>query len=1014
MRAIAGGTPALRDDVRTRTVVAAAAVVAVLGGMVIGVSVGAGVRARPHNDRPLVGAIRWDGWYGSSKGVVAKVVEECLSPKRYQRRAPERTKVLSDTAVEIGPYTQQIIDQEIADAKRAGIDYWAYVSYDPADPLSDALKLHLSSKRRGDVRFCNILEAGRSGSASQFAARMQRFVDLMREPNYMRLLGGRPLFFVGFIQDAYVEAWGGREAGRKLWDGFRASVKAAVGREPYLVIMDFSPQRGKELADALGFDAVSAYAIPGDGGNESPYAKLRQFARDFWTGARDAGARVIPTAMAGWDRRPRIERPHPWEPWQKPGEGMHRYFQTPTPDELAAHVREAADWVVANPSTCEARAALIYAWNEHDEGGWIARTLGEGAARVDALERMWRQRQAEPAQGAPSFEGRFFRGKGDVEYLELLDTARRMFAPDPEYQNIPMLYTPAWNGFVEGPTWGAWWVQNSYGPTYAALPFLAEPLTTFLQNSQDLWFDQMGDGKTVRPHRHWQWTPPDGALCDAAGPGFFIAKQGDGRVDIHDWGMEFAAAGLLMQSELLLISRDAEEIARYLPRLERTADFLETRRDPKNDLYLAGPAGNLLAPSYAGWKKPDGSYGMAYLAGLSVTTVGALDRLIELEKLAGRRAKADLYARRRAATRKGLAALLERDGYFVRSIDPDGVRHGVFGAERHGYIEASPNHDAVCFRVADDRLAASIMGKLTSIAGLRPHGFVIPNWPSYDDMYEKPEGLWAFGTWVNGGHWSTCEARMILAYYRTGMWEDARRSMEKLLSFAHRFRMDNPLTEFGSNVYQPAQPINITYDAFGPPAAMVRGLFEYLYRADGLTLIPHVPPGVLEMEQRFPIRFGAKKMWLATVGSGTINGVWVDGKRWRRHSKTEVRLPYEGVPDDVRIVVALGGARPDPAYLARRPDPAPPLDGPAASQLKATVEALRAQLERLDAGDPATASRLAHVRLALDCAAAAGLRERLKAEGRLRPLPPESDKAADALYRDTVTRLAEGLARGEK
>ena len=35
-------------------------------------------------------------------------------------------------------------------------------------------------------------------------------------------------------------------------------------------------------------------------------------------------------------------------------------------------------------------------------------------------------------------------------------------------------------------------------------------------------------------------------------------------------------------------------------------------------------------------------------------------------------------------------------------------------------------------------------------------------------MYEEPEGLWAFGTWVNGGHWSTCEARMMLAYYRLG------------------------------------------------------------------------------------------------------------------------------------------------------------------------------------------------------------------------------------------------------
>src|SRR6185295_7220913 len=163
------------------------------------------------------------------------------------------------------------------------------------------------------------------------------------------------------------------------------------------------------------------------------------------------------------------------------------------------------------------------------------------------------------AQAADTFEGKHFRGRGDVEYLQLLDTSRRMFEADPEYLNLTMLYEPKWNGLVEGPTWDAWWVQNSYGTTYAALPFLQEPFLTFLQNSQDLWFDQMGDGKRIGgaapPHNI---VAPDGALCDAAQPGTIYYKQGDGRIAIHDWGMEFTAAGMVMQSELLLISRDPQ------------------------------------------------------------------------------------------------------------------------------------------------------------------------------------------------------------------------------------------------------------------------------------------------------------------------------------------------------------------------------------------------------------------------------------------------------------------------
>ena len=82
-------------------------------------------------------------------------------------------------------------------------------------------------------------------------------------------------------------------------------------------------------------------------------------------------------------------------------------------------------------------------------------------------------------------------------------------------------------------------------------------------------------------------------------------------------------------------SRDAKAIEHYLPKLRRCANFIETRRDPKNNLFLVGVAGNLHGPNYPGWKKPDGTFAKAYLTGLSITYIAALDRLIELEKLAG-------------------------------------------------------------------------------------------------------------------------------------------------------------------------------------------------------------------------------------------------------------------------------------------------------------------------------------------------------------------------------------------
>jgi len=528
----------------------------------------------------------------------------------------------------------------------------------------------------------------------------------------------------------------------------------------------------------------------------------------------------------------------------------------------------------------------------------------------------------------------------------------------------------------------------------------------------------MGDGHTVRPYvrgkQRFDFVPPDGCLCDCAAPNVFIAKQGDGRVEIHDWGMEFTAAGLLLQAELLLIDRDAETIRAWLPRLERCANFIESRRDSKNNLFLAGPAGNLLAPSYAGWKRPDGSYDKAYLAGLSITYIAALDRLIELHKLVGQVDKVNVYSQRRELARKGLPLLMTEEGYFIKSLDPDGTQHGVFGADRYGYFEASCNHDAICFGVVDDVQAARIYAKMASIPGLRPHDLIIANYPSLDDMYEEPKGLWRFGHWVNGGNWSTCEARMIMAYYRLGKFEDARRAMEKILLYARRFRMDNPLTDFGNAVYQPQEPTNLCYDTFGPPAAMIRGLFAYQYDAEGLRLVPQIPPGITALDQRFPIRLGHKKLYLAATGAGPVTSVLVNDRSWSRFDAKSAYLPYVDTPDEARVQIILGRAEPRPqAPVGMEEDvhiSEPPASMPseeAALQSKAKLLSdLYVRLVKAGLGDSYEAG---HARLAADYVWMIPERRRLLAEGKIGVLSPESQAAADQSYINTARALVAGL-----
>jgi hypothetical protein len=119
---------------------------------------------------------------------------------------------------------------------------------------------------------------------------------------------------------------------------------------------------------------------------------------------------------------------------------------------------------------------------------------------------------------ASAFSGFYFTGEGDENYLQLLDISYGQWSLDsPALQGVPMFYIPTagWNAYAEGPTWGAWWTTNSYGGTYAALPFLAEPSLSFVNNSNNFWFENMGNGTRSGPDD--PNPAPDGCLCDDGG-----------------------------------------------------------------------------------------------------------------------------------------------------------------------------------------------------------------------------------------------------------------------------------------------------------------------------------------------------------------------------------------------------------------------------------------------------------------------------------------------------------------
>lgn len=363
-------------------------------------------------DDVTVGVIRWDAWHTPEEGAAhgrgggpVKAMEESLNPHRYRHRAPFFARVDTNDTLRIDGYTQGIVDQEITFAKMGGIDYFAFLLYEENTSMSQGLSLYLSSARRRDVNFCAIASANTFEGAAKWQAGIERIVRLMKEPGYQTVCGGRPLLYLFRLEENWVSAWGGPEGARQLFGRLRAAVRAAGLGEPYLVSMQVSAEKAKRMADLIGADALSDYAQQKSGAG-TPYEALAAHARAFWAACAGTGAAVVPLAMAGWDRRPRVEHPVPWETWQKPGIGLDSFYASPTPAELAEHIREAMDWSAAQPERSPAKTVLVYAWNEHDEGGWLCPTLGADgrpdAARLKAVSEMRsrRNRAARSEAGA--------------------------------------------------------------------------------------------------------------------------------------------------------------------------------------------------------------------------------------------------------------------------------------------------------------------------------------------------------------------------------------------------------------------------------------------------------------------------------------------------------------------------------------------------------------------------------------------------------------------------------------
>ena len=315
--------------------------------------------------RPIVGAIRWDAWSGCE---VTRQVEKTLGPKKYHHRLPWFAKV-SDDKVAIDGSPQDVMDREIDFASGAGMDYWAFLLYNDSYGMSTGLKQYLKSRKRNRIKFCIILHNSLGAKPEDRPRERDRAVQLLGEQGYQKVLGNRPLVYLfgASIDSGRFEEW----------------LKAArqKGHNPYCVFMGSNPPGDYKKAKAKGFDAVSAYAC--SGAHPTFAGHVKNVETHYWRRAAKAKVPYIPLVSTGWNKEPRKDNPVSWEVG-------HRYHKqkvfTPAgkPEEIATHLKNAFEFIGKNPDICKANAVICYAWNEYDEGGWLAPTRGSNGKPDDS------------------------------------------------------------------------------------------------------------------------------------------------------------------------------------------------------------------------------------------------------------------------------------------------------------------------------------------------------------------------------------------------------------------------------------------------------------------------------------------------------------------------------------------------------------------------------------------------------------------------------------------------------
>jgi hypothetical protein len=355
---------------------------------------------------PLFGAIRWDFWYpGNAR---PGIVDPTLY-RDFPHRQPSYGWYDNDASGGV-PDHAAIMDREIADAADRGLDYWAFVWYDEiydyplcCGQAMRPFKDYLASSLKQRMKFTFIIGGLGNGAPTDPNSRESHwrphfvpyFKQILSDPQYLKLTGAggvtftepRPVVYSFDTPSLATEPNGFGPRWADEIEYFIKEIDSVPGLgKPFFVDVNmnlgaydsFGTANGQEFIKAVSSYGVAGARPPGNGQQCWSAQAAKDVAnRGPYPGRSDL--LTVPGLTPLSDPRPRQPENYGFS------YGVHS--QPPTYGQWRDHLSSTYDWMRTHPSqVTNPPIALIYAWNELDEGGGgIIPTVQDGTKYLDAL-----------------------------------------------------------------------------------------------------------------------------------------------------------------------------------------------------------------------------------------------------------------------------------------------------------------------------------------------------------------------------------------------------------------------------------------------------------------------------------------------------------------------------------------------------------------------------------------------------------------------------------------------------